>query len=323
MTIEPGTGSPQPRAGKAQRKRGQSVLSGLPSTDAFSNHRILSVPDRMLILFLVVALADEHGCLTTLHERIAAAAAGDREHWAHGRPADKMPNSTTKWLGRSAVRRPPWKRIEEFLRLQLAPDHLPLVLATAAGLYCQAAGISRPCADYEGQIYLPDWAKHTKATTGSVQSSLRDLLAALDEGVVDGEQPPTTGVNLDMLSLIKDRDKYKVLLSEVSRAFRHVERYAERQHDEAEYGAWSMQQQGDQFVEHNQLQLDHKKLKREHEQLRTHYAELLMRVVKGISRETAERMIDDQLAPAKAMPARTQWEIITTTAPPGPRQASF
>ncbi|MEV6448565.1 hypothetical protein [Amycolatopsis sp. NPDC051716] len=315
---------PLPKAGKKLRKRGRTVMSCLGSTSAFT-HDTLAIPERMLILFLLVVLVDEHGSLATFHERLAAAADKEPGHWARGRSKERLPNSTNKWLGKYALRPPPWERLEEFLRLRVRHDHLPLIRAIAAGLHCQVTGQARP-EGYEGPLYVPGWARGDSATPEAIRENLQTLLAPPEGTSPAGPSSAAVAdsAELDMLSLIKERDDLKTLLGVVVRDFRAMQEYAERQRTEAEQARRALETQQEQFVEHHQLIVENKQVRRQMNELRELYARLQIRLNSGLSRTTVEQMITDQLHAAMPSHPRPQWEWITKTPhePPPPDPAA-
>ncbi|WP_410573845.1 hypothetical protein [Amycolatopsis sp. cmx-4-61] len=309
--TDPVAGFPLVRADCSSRKRGQSALSRLPHTDAFTNHRVLGVADRMLILFLLVVLADEHGRLATLHQRLALAAARDPDHWAAGRPADKLPNSTAKWLGKAAVRRPPWPRIEEFLRLQVPPRHLAPVRATAAGLFCKADGKDRPDPDSTGPVHLPPWARHTRVTTEAIIADVAAMLAPGPEtaaGEPAAADPEPAAVRADSAHL----ETTKLLLSQVLREYMQLQRDHDRLRREADYWEGAVTAQGEQFVEHHQQRQQLRLVNRQFRALRRLHVDLLLKLHPGLSAATAESIVDEQLQPAAVPGPRPDWEFTGT-----------
>ncbi|WP_410592304.1 hypothetical protein [Amycolatopsis sp. lyj-23] len=303
--TDPVAGFPLVRADCSSRKRGQSALSKLPHTDAFTNHRVLAVADRMLILFLLVVLADEHGRLATLHHRLALAAARDPDHWAAGRPADKLPNSTAKWLGKAAVRRPPWPRIEEFLRLQVPPQHLAPVRAAAAGLFGKADGKDRPDPDFTGPVHLPPWARHTRVTTETIIADVAAMLAPEPEPAT-GEPPAS---DPEPAAVRADLETTKVLLSQVLREYMQLQRDHDRLRREVEYWEGAVTAQGEQFVEHHQQRQQLRLLNRQFQALRRLHVDLLVKLHPGLSAATAGAIVDEQLAPAAVSGPRPDWEF--------------
>ncbi|MEV7094860.1 hypothetical protein AB0M80_18685 [Amycolatopsis sp. NPDC051045] len=304
--TNPVAGFPLVRADCSSRKRGQSALSRLPHTDAFTNHRVLSVADRMLILFLLVVLADEHGRLATLHRRLAVAAARDPEHWAAGRPADKLPNSTAKWLGKAAVRRPPWARIEEFLQLQVPPQYLPVVRAAAAGLFCKADGKERPDPDFRGPVHLPSWARHTRATTEAIIADVTAMPAPL----AAEEEPETVAASERGLSAVHaDLEKTEMVLRQVLREYMQLQRAHDKLRNEVAYWEGSVTAQGEQFVEFHQQRQELRLVNRRFQALRRLHVDLLVKLHPGLSVATVETIIEEQLEPAAVLGSRPDWEF--------------
>lgn len=317
-----------PRTGKPRRKRGQTVLSRLVSTDAFTNHPTLTVPKRMLILFLVVVLADDHGSLVSLHERLQETGEADEHHWAHGRDVKSLQNSTSKCLGKNAVRAPKWELIAECLRLQIPPEHLPPILAVAAGLYRHARELTGPPDGYSGPVHLPEWACHTRATPETISDHLRQMLtppAAEPAEPVDvldfddcgdfGEEPAVRG-ELDVSALVDECDRLRTLLSAVLRGTRALEKEAEEQRARAEYFKMSAEVQTEQFVENHRIQRELREVRRRFHRLETLYAaQLAATAYHGISRTTIQGIIDQQIDAAGGV--RTQrpvWEFATLPA---------
>lgn len=299
----------RPLAGKPRRKRGQPVLTGLTSTDAFTQHPTLPVPKRMLILFLAVVLADEHGCLASLHERLVAAGREDKQHWAHGRDVKSLQNSTTKWVGKNAYRPPPWELIVVFLQLQLPPEHLPLILGVAAGLHRSAYNRPGP-PDYSGPVYLPEWASSTRTTPEVISDDLQKRLAPPVQEPAGKPAVPEVPADLDVTGLVTDLRRYQRLLPVVLRGTRELDREVERQRERAEYAEIALHLQQQQFVEFHQLQRDHRELQRQHEKLRNLYTKHLMRELPGSSQASVQQVIDDQLRLTTRVPVpRPVWEF--------------
>jgi hypothetical protein len=304
-----------PRTGKPRRKRGQTVLSRLVSTDAFTNHPTLTVPKRMLILFLVVVLADDHGSLASLHERLQETGETDEGHWAHGRDVKSLQNSTSKCLGKNAVRAPKWELIAECLRLQIPPEHLPPILAVAAGLYCHARELTGPPDGYSGPVHLPEWARHTRVTPETISDHLRQLLTPLAPQAADlGEEPAVHG-ELDVGALIDECERLRTLLSAVLRGTRALEKEAEEQRARAEYFKMSAEVQTEQFVENHRIQRELREVRRRFHRLEALYAAQLAKAYHGISRATIQDIIDQQIdAAAGVRTQRPVWEFATLTA---------
>ncbi|GAA4545629.1 hypothetical protein [Amycolatopsis samaneae] len=155
-----------------RRRRGQAVLKSLNSTDDFTNQSKLGLADRVLILFLVVVLVDEDGCLATMFRRLVEAHATDPGHWAYGRTPERLQNMLGKTLGKCALRRPSWERIADALRVQIPPERLAPIMAVAAGLYRQAAGPDALGAvpSWPDEVRLPSWAGRPKVTVDMIRT---------------------------------------------------------------------------------------------------------------------------------------------------------
>lgn len=139
------------------RGRGQRVLDKLSSTDDFTYRGALSLADRKLILFLIVALIDERQRLTTTYQAVLAKWSTTEGHWAYGKDLNTMGKACAKYLGKSAEKRPPWTKIVDTVQAALPPEEAAETLAIAADLFGQAKKIIRP-AGYEGPIFRPPWA---------------------------------------------------------------------------------------------------------------------------------------------------------------------
>ncbi|WP_328617196.1 hypothetical protein OHS18_13210 [Amycolatopsis sp. NBC_00355] len=264
----------------------------------------------MLILFLAVVLADEHGSLASLHERLVEAGRGDEQHWAHGRDVKSLQNSTTKLVGKSAYRPPRWELIVVFLQLQLPPEHLPLILGVAAGLYRHAYDLPGPPPDYTGPFYLPEWARHTRTTPEMISDDLQKRLAPPVQEPAGEPAAPEIPADLDVTELVADLRRYRQLLPFVLRGIRELDLEVGRQRERADYAEIALQLQQQQFVEFHQLKHDYRELQRQHEKLQNLYAKHLMRELPGSSRASVQQVIDDQLSVTNRVPVpRPVWEF--------------
>jgi hypothetical protein len=324
-----------PRGGKSRRKRGQPVLSGLVSTDAFTNHPTLTVAKRMLILFLAVVLADEHGSLASLHERLKEAGDAHPQHWAAGRNLTALQSRTSKWLGKYAVRLPKWEVIVECLQLQVPREHLPRILAVAAGLHCRARQLPGPPEGYTGDIDVPEGALHTRATPEIISAHLQTLLtppAAEAPAVTMLPQPQDlpelsgsiTG-ELDVAALIRERDQLKETLSLVLRGFNEVEATAEKAQARVEELQRSFDLQKPQFVQNMELTREMKLLQRKYSRLETICVAQIRLGRPNATRKTILKYLDDQVANVGTPRRGAFWEFTRTpdTGEPGaPHDAS-
>lgn len=163
--------------------RGQRVSRKLRSTDDFTNKNKLSLDDRKLILFLVVNLLDEEGSLTKTYQAVMNRFGHVEGHWAHGKNLDAMRSCGSKFLGKSATRRPSWRKIDDTVRAACDEREVRTVLAHAAGLYCKAAGVDAP-EGYEGEIADPTWA------SAAVDPVTVDMI--ISEAVHGPRKPPDT-----------------------------------------------------------------------------------------------------------------------------------
>ncbi|WP_370943796.1 hypothetical protein AB5J62_32385 [Amycolatopsis sp. cg5] len=154
------------------RGRGQSALSKLKSTEDFTNKDKLSADGRALILFLVVTLADESGRLTGTFRALLDAHADDDGHWSHGKDLAGIQSHCSKYLGRAAARIPSWNKVHDLITAATPEARLPTVLGYAAGLFCRAARVARPCGEYRGEILLPEWAGAEVVTVPAIQACL-------------------------------------------------------------------------------------------------------------------------------------------------------
>ncbi|MFJ9782570.1 hypothetical protein ACIRSS_23515 [Amycolatopsis sp. NPDC101161] len=241
------------RGTEAPRRRGRSVGRGLSSTDDFTNAR-LSPANRQLVLFLVVVLTRDDGCLTRMYERLITRHAGERGHWLYGKSVEQMQSGCSKYLGKSAKYRPRWDMIIDALRAQVPADELPAILAHVAGLYCRAAGLDRPDGEYEGEIIEPVWTEDSVVTTTMIQDLLAspsetDATTAADEqtGAIHGQLDPTTLALLDELAQIRakladtearlaemtaERDRYREMQTYLNRGVRVLDLEVQRLTDE-------------------------------------------------------------------------------------------
>jgi hypothetical protein len=308
-----------PRAGKPRRKRGQTVLSGLDSTDAFTNHPTLTVAKRMLILFLVVVLADEHGSLASLHERLKGAGDAHPQHWAAGRTITALQNRTAKWLGKYAVRPPKWEWIVECLQLQVPREHLPQILAVAAGLHCRARQLPGPPEGYTGDIDVPEWAVHTRTTPEIISAHLQALLTPsvaevpavtmlpdpVDLPVLSGS---FTG-ELDVPELTRERDQLKEALSVVLRGFNELKVSEKKAQARVEELQRSFDLQKPQFVQNMELVREMRNLQRKYSRLEAICVAQFHLVRPNATRKTILKYLDDQVANVGVPRTGAQWEF--------------
>ncbi|HEX3650208.1 MAG TPA: hypothetical protein VHV49_17405 [Pseudonocardiaceae bacterium] len=146
----------------------------MSSTDDFTYRETLSLADRKLILFLIVALIDERQRLTTTYQAVLAKWSATEGHWAHGKDLSTMGKACAKYLGKSAEKRPSWTKILDTVQAALPPEEAAETLAVAAGLFSQAKKITRPDG-YDGPICRPPWAApDVEHVTVDVIRSYRD-----------------------------------------------------------------------------------------------------------------------------------------------------
>jgi hypothetical protein len=288
---EPAPGAPAGHRGVRQgrpRRRGKSVLSGLTSTEDFTRKDLLSQADRVLILFLAVTLTDADGCLTTVLARIADRFGGREGHWAHGKTLESLKNSTSKWLGKCAVRRPRWDRIQDAIAVQIPVEHLPGTLAAAAGLYCLAIGADIPESGYAGEVRVPPWADQPIVTTKMIRQSFAAVRPKTPGPVVDSE----------FTRVVRERDDAMMLLDSMVRAYRESEKNNLELREEIAQLRLSLAQQHQQFVDHHALTRRHRDLVGQFDQLSIRYRHLLKRVVPSVSEETLLKIVKEQVSPA-------------------------
>jgi hypothetical protein len=238
-----------PRAADTQRRRGRPVGRGLSSTEDFTNAS-LSGANRQLVLFLVVVLTRDDGCLTRMYERLIARHAQAPGHWLHGKTVGQMQSACSRFLGKAARTRPSWKMITDALRVQLPDDELPVVLAHAAGLYCRATGHNQPDSEYKGEITAPVWSEDTVVTTAMIHDLLAHgagIATTADEteqsGTVQGQLDPTALAVLDELKQVRaelaetqarltevtaERDRYREIQTYLNRGARALDLEVQR-----------------------------------------------------------------------------------------------
>jgi hypothetical protein len=308
-----------PREGKPRRKRGQTVLSGLSSTDAFTNHPTLTVAKRMLILFLVVVLADEHGSLASLHERLKEAGDAHPQHWAANRDTTALQSRTSKWLGKYAVRLPKWEVIVECLQLQVPREHLPQILAVAAGLHCRARQLPHPPEGYTGEVSVPEWAHHTRATPEIISAHLQTVLApsvveapAVTTLPVPAKLPELVGSftgELDVAGLVRERDELKQMLTIMARGVHKLTAAAEKAQARAEELQRSFDMQKPQFVQNMELVKEKRILQRKYNRLEAICVKQIRLARPAADRKTILQYLDDQVANVGTPPTGAHWEF--------------
>ncbi|WP_285475836.1 hypothetical protein [Amycolatopsis sp. NBRC 101858] len=215
--VEDGPASPVPHQPlRWPARRGRSVLSGLSSTDDFRHRDKLTPATRVLVLYLVVMLSDDHGRITSVARRLHETYAGREGHWAFGRTAESLRDSMSKWLGKSAVRCAGWDRIRDALTVQVQVEHLPEALAVAAALYEQATGCEIPAAD-EIEPRLPAWATESTVDVGMIRASSPDAVGG-------GSAAATGGIQSTELARLQERlDNTTTLLLSTVRVYRELE----------------------------------------------------------------------------------------------------
>ncbi|MCP2166576.1 hypothetical protein LX83_003444 [Goodfellowiella coeruleoviolacea] len=135
------------------RRRGGRVVDKLRSTDDFSC-KDLELPQRKLILFLVVTLVDKFGQLTTTYDSLIDRFGNVEGHWAAGKNRGQLQKACARYLGKAATPgRLQWERIRDLLVAAGREEALP----EAAYLFCQATGRDQPEERYRGEIRRPHW----------------------------------------------------------------------------------------------------------------------------------------------------------------------
>ncbi|MEU4674852.1 hypothetical protein AB0F91_44670 [Amycolatopsis sp. NPDC023774] len=183
--VFPTAPPPEPR-----RKRGRHALTGLTSTDDFTNARTeknpggrLREPDCTLRLFCLACLVDDEGALTTAYQKLIRAHGATSGHWCHGKTLDPLRRTISKFLGRGADRIPGWQQIADLLTAALPAEQLPVLLPQAAALYCRATGDPRP-PGYSGGMVTPAWVGPPVVATTVITTAIARQRAALSTDVV-------------------------------------------------------------------------------------------------------------------------------------------
>ncbi|WP_410573992.1 hypothetical protein [Amycolatopsis sp. cmx-4-61] len=176
-------------ARRGPRIRGRTALGQVPSTDAFdtaTKKSPLTLDERKLVLFLLVALADERGTLTRTRQRLVEAF-GDRDrHWCAGKTEDALLHLLAKSVGRSATTPPPWERIVEIVGVAVPPARQDVVLGQAAALFARSVGWERPTPGYDGPFSVPEWIEEPVVTIEMIVDGWADPAAAPGR---DGRRP--------------------------------------------------------------------------------------------------------------------------------------
>ncbi len=166
-------------------------MGQVPSTDAFdtpAKKSPLTLDERKLVLFLLVALADERGTLARTRRRLVEAF-GDRDrHWCAGKSEDALLHLLAKSIGRSAATPPPWERIAEIVGVAVPPARRDLVLGQAAALFARSVGWERPVPGYDGPFSVPSWIGEPVVTVEMIVDGWADPAAAPGP---DGRGPAT------------------------------------------------------------------------------------------------------------------------------------
>jgi hypothetical protein len=274
----------------------------------------------MLILFLVVVLVDEHGSLASLHERLKEAGDAHPQHWAAGKTITALQSRTAKWLGKYAVRLPKWEMIVECLQLQVPREHLPQILAVAAALHCHARQLPEPPEGYTGEVDMPEWARHTRATPEIISAHLQALLAP--PPVVAGpavtvlpevpELPELSGGftgELDLPALIRERDQLKQMLTVMARAVTELTATAEKAQARVEDLQRSFDLQKPQFVQNMELVREMRILQRKYSRLEAICVAQIQLGRPRAARKTVLKYLDEQVANVGTPRTGAQWEF--------------
>jgi hypothetical protein len=201
--------------GAHRRGRGQAALTKLLTTADFSNE-VLEPPDRKLILFLLVVLADAGGgVLTAAYRAVLHRHAETAGHWSYGKSLAAMQKAGAKFLGQSARQRPSWDKVQDLLEAVLEGARLDAVRAVAAGLFCQAAGLDRPTGSFRGEIDTPQWTREDPLAADTIRRHVATL---------PGGRPAPARLESDELAdLRSEHEKLRQTLDSVIRAFRQVD----------------------------------------------------------------------------------------------------
>ncbi|WP_103351300.1 hypothetical protein [Amycolatopsis sp. CA-128772] len=145
---------------RGPRTRGRTALGRLPSTDAFdteSKKSPLTLDERKLVLFLLVALADDRGSLAQTRQCLIEAFGSRERHWCAGKTEDALLHLLAKSIGQGATGPPPWDRIVDMVNVAVPRTRRVVVLGQAAALFARSVGWDRPAEGYDGPFSVPDW----------------------------------------------------------------------------------------------------------------------------------------------------------------------
>jgi hypothetical protein len=160
---------------RCRRTRGRTALGRLPSTaefDTAEKESPLTPDERKLVLFLLVALADDRESLAETRRRLIDAY-GDREgHWCAGKTPDALLHLLAKSLGQGATSPPPWDRIADIVDVAVPAARRAAVLGQAAALSARIAGEERPVRGYDGPFSVPPWIEEPVVTVAMIRAGL-------------------------------------------------------------------------------------------------------------------------------------------------------
>ncbi|MEA5365418.1 hypothetical protein VA596_38230 [Amycolatopsis sp., V23-08] len=161
-----------------RRTRGQTALGKLPSTAAFDDGKRkspLTLDERKLVLFLLVALADDRESLAETRRRLLDAYGARDGHWCAGKTKDALTRLLAKSLGQGATRPPPWERIVDIVEVAVPADRLPAVRAQAAALFARSVGQDRPVRGYDGPMAAPAWIEEPVVAVEMIRAGIDDV----------------------------------------------------------------------------------------------------------------------------------------------------
>ncbi|OXM63782.1 hypothetical protein [Amycolatopsis vastitatis] len=160
---------------RSRRTRGRTALGRLPSTaefDTAEKKSPLTPDERKLVLFLLVALADDRESLARTRRRLVDAY-GEREgHWCAGKTPDALLHLLAKSLGQAAANPPPWDRVADIVNVAVPAARRAVVLGQAAALSARIAGEERPVRDYDGPFSVPPWIDEPVVTVEMIRDGI-------------------------------------------------------------------------------------------------------------------------------------------------------
>lgn len=291
---EPGENGSAPEAPpRWPARRGRSVLTGLSSTEDFRHRDKLTPAVRILVLYLVVVLSDDHGRITTVAQRLHETYADREGHWAFGRSAASLRDSMSKWLGKSAVRCASWDRIRDALTVRVRAEHLPEALAVAAAMYERATGCEIPAAE-RIEPRLPDWA----------------TAATVDVGTIRRNSPASTAddahttTNAEVVRLREKLDNTTTLLLSTVRVYRELE--AANESLRAEIAALRGQARPPQQRRSSEASRRHREAASQLDRLVQRHVDLLRQYhYPFLDDNTLRTMVFEQISPGRPQ----QWEF--------------